>query len=168
MSRKVFDTIVAGIEAALARAKAAGRLGKASPVKAPRRARRRPPDGYSRSEVTNLGASFPTRGRLCHQCGLRIPEFAELSKASQRRISALAAADRPMMAIQELRALTGCSLLWRSYGSSTRAVRGRSAPVHAARSAASSWRTRGCTAVPSAAATGKATPNGIRTVSTSP
>jgi hypothetical protein len=60
MSRKVFDAIMAGIEAAVARAKAAGRVGETPPIKRPRRARRRPTDGYSRSEVTKLGASFPT------------------------------------------------------------------------------------------------------------
>jgi hypothetical protein len=106
MSKNVFDAIVADIEAAVARAKRAGRRGSAK-----RHALRRA-DSYSRAEVLVLGKAFPTRGQLCHQCGLRIPTFAELNNASQRRIRALIREDRPIMAVQELRAFTGCSLRW--------------------------------------------------------
>jgi DNA-directed RNA polymerase subunit RPC12/RpoP len=106
MSKKVPHEIVAGIEMAVARAKAAKRRGRAK-LHALRRA-----DSYSRAEVLALGKAFPTRGALCHHCGLRIPGFAELNNASQRRVRALIREDRPIMAIQELRALTGCSLPW--------------------------------------------------------
>jgi hypothetical protein len=106
MSKKILDAIVAGMEEAVARAKRAARHGQEA-----RRARRRA-GSYSRSEVLALGDAFPTRGQLCHHCGLRIPAFAELSNASQRRIRSLVREDRPIMAVQELRALTGCSLPW--------------------------------------------------------
>jgi hypothetical protein len=106
MSKKVIDEIKAGIENAVARAKAAKRRGTA------KRLALRHADSYSRAEVRALGKAFPTRGELCHHCGLRIPLFVELSNASQRRIRALIREDRPIMAIQELRALTGCSLPW--------------------------------------------------------
>jgi hypothetical protein len=106
MSKKVMDEIKAGIEKAVAGAKAAARRGTA------KRLALRHADSYSRAEVLALGKAFPTRGELCHHCGLRIPTFAELGNASQRRIRALIREDRPIMAIQELRALTGCSLPW--------------------------------------------------------
>ena len=106
MSKKVLDEIVAGIEIAVARAKATKQRGSA------KRPALRHADSYSRAEVLALGKAFPTRGELCHRCGLRIPTFAELSNASQRRIRALVREDRPIMAVQELRALTGCSLRW--------------------------------------------------------
>lgn len=106
MSKKVVDAIVAGMKKAVARAKAAARR-----TQEMRRARRRA-DGYSRAEMLALGDAYPDRGELCHQCGLRIPSFAELSSASQRRIRKLIGEDRPLMALQELRALTGCSLRW--------------------------------------------------------
>jgi hypothetical protein len=106
MSKKVIDEIKADIEKAVAGAKAAKRRGRA------KRLALRHADSYSRAEVLALGKAFPTRGALCHHCGLRIPAFAEQSNASQRRIRALIREKRPIMAIQELRALTGCSLLW--------------------------------------------------------
>jgi len=106
MSKKALDEIVAGIEMAVARAKGAKRRGKAKRHSLLRA------DRYSRAEVLALGKTFPTRGELCHHCGLRIPVFAELSNASQRRIRALIREERLIMAIQELRAFTGCSLPW--------------------------------------------------------
>ena len=85
--------------------------------------------GASGAEVLALGKAFPTRGELCHHCGLRIPAFAELSNASQRRIRALIREKRPIMAIQELRTLTGCSLpwakLWVQHAGRPRALRRR-------------------------------------------
>ena len=106
MSKKVIDEIKVGIEKAVARAKGAKRLGTA------KRLALRHADSYSRAEVLALGKAFPTRGELCHHCGLRIPAFDELGSASQRRIRALIREKRPIMAVQELRALTGCSLPW--------------------------------------------------------
>jgi hypothetical protein len=105
-NKRILDAIVAGMEEAVVRAKRAVRQGRET-----RRARRRA-GSYSRSEVLALGKALPTRGELCHQCGLRLPAFAELNNRSQRRIRALIREDRPIMAVQELRALTGCSLRW--------------------------------------------------------
>ena len=106
MSKTVFDAIVARIEQAVARAKEAGRRGRAT-----RRARHRP-DSYSRPEVLALGDAFPTRGQLCHHCGLHIPEFAELNNAGRRRVLELIRDQRRIMAIRELQTITGCSLRW--------------------------------------------------------
>ena len=162
MSKKVIDEVKAGIEKAGAGAKAAKRRGTA------KRLALRHADSYSRAEVLALGKAFPTRGELCHHCGLRIPAFAELSNASQRRIRALVRETRPIMAVQELRALTGCSLrwakLWVQHAGRPRALR----PGPPARSAASRWRIRGRSVVPSAAATGTGTADWIRTASESP
>ena len=91
MSKKALDEIVAGIEMAVARAKGAKRRGKAKRHSLLRA------DRYSRAEVLALGKTFPTRGELCHHCGLRIPVFAELSNASQRRIRALIREERLIM-----------------------------------------------------------------------
>ena len=106
MGKKVIDEIKAGVENAVVRAKAAKRRGTA------KRLALRHADSYSHAEVLALGKAFPTGGELCHHCGPRIPVLAELGNASQRRIRALIREKRPIMAIQELRALTGCSLLW--------------------------------------------------------
>jgi hypothetical protein len=109
MSKKVFDAIVAGIEAAVARARGVRRRDKAGAAAVPRRGQ---PDAYSRSEVLALGNEFPRRGQLCHHCGLRIPDFADLRGEGRRRVLGLIRDDRRIMAIAELCALTGCSLRW--------------------------------------------------------
>jgi hypothetical protein len=106
MSKKILDAIVAGMEEAVARAKRAVRRGQER-----RRAQRRA-GSFSRSEVLALGNAFPTRGQLCHHCGLRIPEFAELNDAGRSRVLYLIRNNRRIMAIRELQSITGCSLLW--------------------------------------------------------
>jgi len=106
MNNKILDEIKAGIEKAVARAKGAARRGQEM-----WRPRRRP-ESYSRSEVLTLGNAFPTRGQLCHHCGLRIPEFDELRGEGRRRVLELIRDGRMIMAIRELQTITGCSLRW--------------------------------------------------------
>jgi hypothetical protein len=67
---------------------------------------------YSRSEVLAAGNKLPERGPLCHECGMRIPQFAELGEADEQRIRQLIRERRPIMAMSELRAATGCSISW--------------------------------------------------------
>jgi hypothetical protein len=67
---------------------------------------------YTRAEVLAAGNTLPERGPLCHECGARIPLFQEMGEADERRIRQLIRDGRPVMAMAELRAATGCSLLW--------------------------------------------------------
>lgn len=106
MSKKVVDAVAAGMERVVANAKRTGRQRTAL-----RRARRDAVN-YSRAEVVALGNRFPRRGPLCHQCGLRIPEFAELTTTDRRRIVGLIRGQRAIMAVRELQTITGCSLRW--------------------------------------------------------
>ena len=69
-------------------------------------------DSYTRSEVLAAGGELPERGPLCHECDVRIPQFAELGEAAERRIRRLIREQRPVMAISELRSATGCSISW--------------------------------------------------------
>ena len=69
-------------------------------------------NSYSRSEVLAAGDKLPERGPLCHECGARIPVFEELSEADERRVRQCIRETRHLMAMEELRAATGCSLEW--------------------------------------------------------
>src|SRR5262249_5400227 len=100
------DSIVADMKRAVRGVKRAGRGGSEL-----QRALRHN-DSYSRAEVLALGQAFPTRGPLCHKCGLRIPEFADLNSADCRRVRALIRQGRKIMATRELQTITGCSLRW--------------------------------------------------------
>jgi hypothetical protein len=67
---------------------------------------------YSRDEILAAGNNLPERGALCHECGAKIPVFAELNEADERRVRQLIREGRPIMAMAELRVATGCSLPW--------------------------------------------------------
>jgi hypothetical protein len=67
---------------------------------------------YTRAELEAVSGGRPTRGPLCPHCNLRIPQFAELSEADERRVRALIRQFRRLMAVAELRAATGCPLHW--------------------------------------------------------
>ena len=69
-------------------------------------------ESYSRDEVLAAGDSLPARGPLCHHCNIKIPQFRDLSEADERRIRQLIRDDRRIMATQELKFATGCSLRW--------------------------------------------------------
>lgn len=105
-SEKGLDAIVASMKRAVGRARRSPR--RSSELQ---RALRRA-DSYARAEVLALGDAFPTRGQLCHHCGLRIPEFADLTSAGRRRVLELIRNERRIMAIRELQVITGCSLRW--------------------------------------------------------
>jgi hypothetical protein len=102
-NKKSLDAIVASMERAVAQAKRSS----SELLRALRSA-----DSYSRAEVLVLGDADPTRGQLCHHCGLRIPEFADLRGAGRRRVLELIRDERRIMAIRELQTITGCSLRW--------------------------------------------------------
>ena len=67
---------------------------------------------YTREEVLSNKNEFPTRGLLCPKCGIVIPQFTDLSDIDRSRIKKLITNSQPMLAMEELRAATGCSLLW--------------------------------------------------------
>jgi len=67
---------------------------------------------YTREELRAVGDSMPSRGKLCSRCERFIPEFAELTPEAEARIRELLRNQRPVTAVQELRAVTGCSLAW--------------------------------------------------------
>jgi len=69
-------------------------------------------NSYSRSEVAAAGNNLPERGHLCHECGAVIPIFEELSDADESRVRQCIREGRPLMAMVELQAATGCSLAW--------------------------------------------------------
>src|SRR5262245_30828095 len=106
MSKKVMDALVASMEQAVAFARSAARRGR-RPPQASRRI-----DSYSRAEVLARGQTLPARGQLCHHCGVRIPEFADLKGPGRRRVLELIRQQRWIMAIRELQTITGCSLRW--------------------------------------------------------
>ncbi len=67
---------------------------------------------YSREEVLAAGEGFPERGLLCHKCKTKIPQFRDLTEQDKTRILKLIREDRNIMAIEELKIATGCSLRW--------------------------------------------------------
>jgi len=69
-------------------------------------------EAYTRHEMLGTGDNDPDRGALCEHCERRIPRFADLSSDGAARIRDLIKARRPVMAVAELRALTGCPERW--------------------------------------------------------
>ena len=69
-------------------------------------------NSYSRAEVIAAGHNLPERGLECHECGEMIPIFEELSDAHERRIRECIRQGRKLMATEELRVATACSLEW--------------------------------------------------------
>ena len=67
---------------------------------------------YTRAEVLAAGDQLPDRGPLCHHCGLRIPQFADLASSDERRVRAAIHNGSPTVAAAELKAATGCSWRW--------------------------------------------------------
>ena len=69
-------------------------------------------NAYSKTEALQAENGVPVRGPLCPHCQLHIPQFAELLDSDRHRIRHLAMSGRPIMAMAELRFLTGCQLIW--------------------------------------------------------
>jgi tRNA(Ile2) C34 agmatinyltransferase TiaS len=67
---------------------------------------------YSRAEVLAACDEFPDRGPLCYHCKTRIPVFQELSVNDAERLIELTRAGEPILAMGELRSITGCSIRW--------------------------------------------------------
>jgi hypothetical protein len=69
-------------------------------------------DPYSRDEVLRFHLEPPKRGRLCPKCGVRVPQFVDLNQADLSRLRNLVIDHQPVLAVKELRSITGCSLPW--------------------------------------------------------
>jgi hypothetical protein len=69
-------------------------------------------EAYSKAEVRAAEAGFPDRGPICDHCKTRIPQFSDLSEQDEMRVRQLIRDGRPVMAIEELRVATGCSIQW--------------------------------------------------------
>jgi hypothetical protein len=67
---------------------------------------------YTRTELFVATGEFPQRGPLCPHCNKHIPQFADLSEQDERRVQELIRSGRQIMAVSELRAATGCPLMW--------------------------------------------------------
>jgi len=67
---------------------------------------------YTRDEVLRFSHEPAQRGVLCPKCNAHIPQFADLKESDRGRILNLITQQRPTMAMQELRAATGCSIPW--------------------------------------------------------
>ena len=67
---------------------------------------------YLWAEVRRFRHELPKRGLLCSKCGTRIPQFATLSDRDAAWIGSLIAEKSAFEAIEELCAITGCSLAW--------------------------------------------------------
>jgi hypothetical protein len=66
----------------------------------------------SRSSPPRGPDGFPEEGIRCERCGTRVPVFATLGAADERRVRELAAAGDSVAAMHELRRSTGCSERW--------------------------------------------------------
>jgi hypothetical protein len=67
---------------------------------------------YTRAEVLAAGRNLPERGPVCPHCNQRIPQFADLSETDERRVREVLRQGRRLMAVEELRNATGCSIEW--------------------------------------------------------
>ena len=67
---------------------------------------------YSRDEVLRFHLEPPKRGRLCPKCGVRVPQFVDLNRADLSRLRNLVIDHQPVLAVKELRSITGCCLPW--------------------------------------------------------
>jgi hypothetical protein len=67
---------------------------------------------YSRKEIEEFGDGFPNRGRYCPKCKTYIPVFEDLRDTEKHRIRKLILSNQKMMAIAELKTITGCSERW--------------------------------------------------------
>jgi hypothetical protein len=69
-------------------------------------------DSYTREELQAVGAQPPQRGPFCPHCSQRIPQFADLSEADERRVRSLIGHFRTEAAVLELMGFTGCPESW--------------------------------------------------------
>lgn len=67
---------------------------------------------YTNAQVRAFGDGKNDRGLRCNKCGDLIPQFSDLPRTQEDRILSLIRAGRHHMAVQELRAATGCSIGW--------------------------------------------------------
>ena len=69
-------------------------------------------EAYDRQELERLGDEFPMRGPVCPKCKVHVPQFATLDRDVESRVRNLMWNNEPTLAIDELRAATGCSARW--------------------------------------------------------
>ncbi|HEU4338650.1 MAG TPA: hypothetical protein VFS19_01160 [Planctomycetota bacterium] len=68
--------------------------------------------GYFNSELKDDKHEWPSMGRLCPHCNLRLPRFLDLEPETASRARRLFKAKRIYDAIREIVEATGCSLNW--------------------------------------------------------
>src|SRR5262245_56559868 len=83
-------------------------------------------DTYSREELRSV-TGLPDKGELCHQCGVRIPQFDEMDAALYQRLVHLIDHQQPVLATQELIAALKCP---HSFAKIWVAHRGRAQPTY--------------------------------------
>ena len=67
---------------------------------------------YSKEECEQSDGGFPDRGVLCPKCNTRIPRFEAVDEHDLHRVRLYIQSGRPILAMAELRELTGCSERW--------------------------------------------------------
>ena len=64
-------------------------------------------ESYSREELRNADG-LPERGELCHQCGVRVPQFDDMDDVLRQRLVHLIDRQRGIMAMRELTSKLEC------------------------------------------------------------
>ena len=64
-------------------------------------------DSYTRDELRNA-EGLPERGDLCHQCGVNVPQFADMDDELYQRLVHLIDRQRGLMAMRELATKLEC------------------------------------------------------------
>jgi hypothetical protein len=67
---------------------------------------------YSRKELRRVKEGMPERGQVCAECGVRVPQFAELTEESRVELLNLIEQGHPARAHLRLIELTGCPTGW--------------------------------------------------------
>ena len=64
-------------------------------------------DEYTRDELAQA-KGLPEKGRVCHQCGVKVPSFKDMDDELHERVISLINQQRKPSAMVELEASLGC------------------------------------------------------------
>lgn len=67
---------------------------------------------YTREEVKRYANERPLRGLQCSRCGIRVPQFLDLTPEGIAQVLERIGEGKAVAATYELRRITGCSLDW--------------------------------------------------------